>query len=304
MRQKTNFAPLKSSFHRPTGPRRSPQLEFVEVRNCHCCCRLLHLNPMAVYRLLLSWANAELSSKGVAAKRQNSTSFESAETKNNKCTTRQPGVCRCEIVNGVIEVEGVTSEATMDLEDDNSTKENPKQLEQYGRRQNKLQGYFFDQRRQHLDGSNRSSTMEGGTTPARKVMVVADPTRESAAALQYALSHVVIKHDSLILLHVDNHNAWKNPFSFLKWPSPSAVSAAASSTEGGGGGVSGGGDLDFLEVMRRACEIAQSKLQVHVEKVEMDGKEKGAVILHHSTLHSIDLLIIGQKRSLSNAILG
>ncbi|KAI8027053.1 hypothetical protein LOK49_LG02G04042 [Camellia lanceoleosa] len=48
---------------------------------------------MAVYQLLLSWANAELSSKGVAAKRQNSTSFESAETKNNKCITRQPGFC-------------------------------------------------------------------------------------------------------------------------------------------------------------------------------------------------------------------
>ncbi|CAL5396627.1 unnamed protein product [Camellia sinensis] len=46
---------------------------------------------MAVYRLLLSWENAKLSSKGVAAKRQNYTSFGSAETKNNECTTRQPG---------------------------------------------------------------------------------------------------------------------------------------------------------------------------------------------------------------------
>ncbi|KAI8031882.1 Mitogen-activated protein kinase 1 [Camellia lanceoleosa] len=71
MRTKTNFAPLKRSLHRPTGPQKS-------------------LNPLAVYRLLLSWANAELSSQGVAAKRQNSTSFRSAETKNNKCTTRQP----------------------------------------------------------------------------------------------------------------------------------------------------------------------------------------------------------------------
>ncbi|KAI7990054.1 hypothetical protein LOK49_LG13G00370 [Camellia lanceoleosa] len=30
---------------------------------------------------------------------------------------------RCEIVNGVVEVEGVTSEATMGLEDDKSTKD-------------------------------------------------------------------------------------------------------------------------------------------------------------------------------------
>ncbi|KAI7986774.1 hypothetical protein LOK49_LG14G02066 [Camellia lanceoleosa] len=30
---------------------------------------------------------------------------------------------RCEIVNGVVEVEGVTSEATMDLEDDKTTED-------------------------------------------------------------------------------------------------------------------------------------------------------------------------------------
>ncbi|KAI7982984.1 hypothetical protein LOK49_LG15G01456 [Camellia lanceoleosa] len=82
-----SFQSTKSSAR--ASPWKSPQLEFVEVRNCHCCCRLLHLNPIAVYRLLLSWANAELPSQGVATKWQNSTSFGSAETKNNKCTTRQ-----------------------------------------------------------------------------------------------------------------------------------------------------------------------------------------------------------------------
>ncbi|KAL7227886.1 hypothetical protein ACSBR1_022713 [Camellia fascicularis] len=92
MRKKTNFAPLKSSLHRPTGPWKSPQPEFVEACNCHCCCRLLHRNPMAVYRLLLSWANAEVSSQGVVTKWQNSTSFGSAKTKNNKCTTKQPSL--------------------------------------------------------------------------------------------------------------------------------------------------------------------------------------------------------------------
>ncbi|XP_038722069.1 uncharacterized protein LOC120014223 [Tripterygium wilfordii] len=40
--------------------------------------------------------------------------------------------------------------------------------------------------------------MEGGKPPARKVMVAADPTRESARALQYALSHVVVEHDDLL----------------------------------------------------------------------------------------------------------
>ncbi|KAI8568511.1 hypothetical protein RHMOL_Rhmol02G0206100 [Rhododendron molle] len=154
--------------------------------------------------------------------------------------------------------------------------------------------------------------MEGGATPTppRKVMVVADPTRESAAALQYALSHGVVEHDTLILLHVENPNAWKNPFSFFKWPTPStsttasAFSLSSSFTEGGSSSGSCGGDKDFLEAMKHASEISQPKVHVLVEKVEMEGKEKAAVILHYSTLHSVDIIVIGQKRTLSNAILG
>ena len=62
-------------------------------------------------------------------------------------------------------------------------------------------------------------------------------------------------------------------------------------------------DLDFLEAMKRSCEIAQPKIRVLVERVEMDGKEKASVILHRSTMHSDDILVIGQK-GVSNAILG
>ncbi|PSS35823.1 Glutamyl-tRNA(Gln) amidotransferase subunit B like [Actinidia chinensis var. chinensis] len=69
---------------------------------------------------------------------------------------------------------------------------------------------------------------------------------------------------------------------------------------GSGGGV---GDLDFLEAMKRSCEIAQPKIRVLVERVEMDGKEKASAILHRSTMHSDDILVIGQK-GVSNAILG
>ncbi|KAA8548892.1 hypothetical protein F0562_000576 [Nyssa sinensis] len=142
--------------------------------------------------------------------------------------------------------------------------------------------------------------MGDGTAPARKVMVVADPTRESAAALQYALSHAVLEHDTLILLHVENPNSWRNTFSFLRRPLPAATSpyAGTSSATDGGGGV------DFLEAMRHACESAHPKQRVHVERVPMDGKDKGAAILHHSKAHAVDILVIGQRRSLSNAILG
>uniref|UniRef100_A0A5B6ZEV4 UspA domain-containing protein n=1 Tax=Davidia involucrata TaxID=16924 RepID=A0A5B6ZEV4_DAVIN len=143
--------------------------------------------------------------------------------------------------------------------------------------------------------------MGGGTAPARKVMVVADPTRESATALEYALSHAVLEHDTLILLHVENPNTWRNAFSFFKRPSPAATSSPCSSSATDGGG---GGGLDFLEAMMEACETAHPKQRVHVERVEMDGKDKAAAILHHSTVHAVDILVIGQRKSLSNAILG
>ncbi|KAI3469872.1 hypothetical protein Pfo_026535 [Paulownia fortunei] len=145
--------------------------------------------------------------------------------------------------------------------------------------------------------------MEGGT---RKVMVVADPTRESAGALQYALSHAVVENDTLILFHVENPNAWKNPFgSFFKKPNAGggATSNSSSSTVAAEGG--GGGEVDFLDAMKQACMTAQPKVKVVVVKAEMaDGKDKASVILAQSAAYKIDLLIIGHKRSLSNAILG
>ncbi|KAL3507483.1 hypothetical protein ACH5RR_032865 [Cinchona calisaya] len=148
-------------------------------------------------------------------------------------------------------------------------------------------------------------------TPPRKVMVVADPCRESAAALQYALSHVVLENDTLILLHVVNPNSsWRIPFGaiFKKAPSLSASSTSSSSSlssEGfGGGGGGGGGTIDFLEAMKHACGIAQPRLKVHVKRVEMDGKDKASIILAQSTSHGVDLIVIGQRTTLSNAILG
>ncbi|KAH7848246.1 hypothetical protein Vadar_000068 [Vaccinium darrowii] len=77
----------------------------------------------------------------------------------------------------------------------------------------------------------------------------------------------------------------------------SALSSSSSFTDGGGGGR---GELDFLEAMKHASEIAQPKVRVQVEKVEMERKEKAAVILNYSTLHLVDIIVI----VLSNTILG
>ncbi|XP_022761173.1 uncharacterized protein LOC111307424 [Durio zibethinus] len=138
------------------------------------------------------------------------------------------------------------------------------------------------------------------TPPARKVIVVADPTPHSAAALQYALSHALLEQDELILFHVDNPNSWKNTFStFLRRPSFSSGATTPNSVPEGAST-----DIDFLDQMKRACEIAQPKIPVRVEKTDMDGRDKAAVILSKSKALGIDLIIIGQKRSLSSAILG
>lgn len=153
--------------------------------------------------------------------------------------------------------------------------------------------------------------MEGGSAAARKVMVVADASRDSAGALQYALSHAVVENDTLILLHIENPNPWKKPFGALfKNPmSPGSAriggvgsySSSSAAIESGGGG-----EVDFLDGMKRACMAAKPKLKVVVEKAEMaDGKDKASVIVAHSTACEVDLLIIGQKRStLSKSILG
>ncbi|KAK8548687.1 hypothetical protein V6N12_061595 [Hibiscus sabdariffa] len=136
--------------------------------------------------------------------------------------------------------------------------------------------------------------------PSRNVMVVADPTPQSAAALQYALSHALVERDKLILFHIENPNSWRNTISMLlRRPNHNAVSApnfvpdGASNTE-----------TDFLDQMKRVCEIAQPKIDVRVEKTDMDGKDKATIILSKSKALGIDLIIIGQKRSLSSVILG
>ncbi|EEF34008.1 uncharacterized protein LOC8265713 [Ricinus communis] len=148
--------------------------------------------------------------------------------------------------------------------------------------------------------------MESGTSPARKVMVVADPSRESAGALQYALSHVVVENDELILLHVENPNSWRNTFSFLRkssFPSSSKfLDEHIFSLEGSGG-------INFLEAMKHICELAQPKIRIRMERMHMeakakDNKDKANAILGTSMMLGVDLIIIGQRRSLSSALLG
>ncbi|RVW34965.1 hypothetical protein CK203_092551 [Vitis vinifera] len=126
------------------------------------------------------------------------------------------------------------------------------------------------------------------------------PNRESAAALQYAISHAMMEKDELILIQVGNPNSWRSTFStFLKRPTPPAGLQPLPLN------AAGGGDWDHLEAMKHACAFALPKVRVHIERVAMEGKgDKATTILHYCKLFSVDLLIVGQRRSLSTTILG
>ncbi|KAI4305381.1 hypothetical protein L6164_028751 [Bauhinia variegata] len=146
----------------------------------------------------------------------------------------------------------------------------------------------------------------GDKATPRKVMVVAEPTRESAGALQYALYNAILEKDELILLHVENPNTWFNTLSAMFLINKRPPIGGSAATEGGGGGaVVGGGEVDFLEEMKSMCKVTQPKLLVRTVRVLMEnGKDKAAVILSQTKELKIDLIIIGQRRTLSSAILG
>ncbi|KAJ4881618.1 Adenine nucleotide alpha hydrolases-like superfamily protein [Raphanus sativus] len=158
------------------------------------------------------------------------------------------------------------------------------------------------------------------TPQSRKIMVIADPTRESAAALQYTLSHAVLEQDELILVNVENNGgSWKNAFSsFLRLPS--SISSSSSSNSGSSPGAAnananttiaasslaseiGQGEGNFLEQMKRICEIAQPKVRVHTECITTEGNKAASILLHGDKL-GVDVIIIGQRRTISASLLG
>ncbi|PKA51032.1 hypothetical protein AXF42_Ash007689 [Apostasia shenzhenica] len=183
-----------------------------------------------------------------------------------------------------------------------------------------------------------SASRRGQSPAKRRVMVVADPGRESAAALQWALSHAILDQDDLILLHVEPAGGSRRggPLSaFLRRPaslgpgggtsgsihhhypgvsslslssislsstSP-ATSSAGSTCNASSAGVGEGAEYEFLEAMRAACEAAQPKIRVQIERVEMEGRDKAAAILSQTKTLGVDLLVIGQRRP-SSSFLG
>ncbi|KAL6641041.1 hypothetical protein ACP70R_019222 [Stipagrostis hirtigluma subsp. patula] len=148
-----------------------------------------------------------------------------------------------------------------------------------------------------------------GAAPAkpRRVMIVADPGRESAAAMEWALSHAIAEGDDVLLLHVNMPNPNSGAAGGGTAPSRSGSGGSVSSPLavflGGGGAGSGaaGADAggDFMEAMRAACSARYPRARVRGVRVEpaTDGREaKAQTILAESQRRGVELLVIGLRR--------
>jgi hypothetical protein len=62
---------------------------------------------------------------------------------------------------------------------------------------------------------------------------------------------------------------------------------------------------EFLEAMRQVCQITHPKVPVRLEGTQLmeEATDKANIILNKSNLLGVDLLIVGQRRGFSTAIL-
>ncbi|XP_012448323.1 universal stress protein PHOS32 [Gossypium raimondii] len=110
----------------------------------------------------------------------------------------------------------------------------------------------------------------------RKIMIVVDSSIEAKGALQWALSHTVQCHDTLVLLHVTK-------------PSKQVPNTNE--------------DHDKSRAPR-ACEPVyslqnmskQKRPEVEVEVAVVEGKEKGLTIVEEAKKQGVALLVLGQKK--------
>ena len=147
-------------------------------------------------------------------------------------------------------------------------------------------------------GGGSGSDGRGVPAMPRLVMIVADPGRESTAAMEWALSHSIVEGDDILLLHVN----MPHPNNGAAGPGPSRSSSGGSTGSpiavllGGGAGADGG---DFMEAMRAACKARYPRARVVGRRVEpaTEGREaKAQTILAESQHRGVELLVIGHRR--------
>ncbi|KAG5062881.1 hypothetical protein JHK85_004064 [Glycine max] len=114
-----------------------------------------------------------------------------------------------------------------------------------------------------------------GSVIARKIMIVVDSSLEAKSAVQWALTHTVQDHDTIVLLHV------------MKPSNKQATDEQSSK-----------------EIAPRAYELASSfknmchgkRPEVQIEIAVIEGKEKGPKIVEEAKKQGVALLVLGQKK--------
>ncbi|XXG63409.1 hypothetical protein AAC387_Pa05g1611 [Persea americana] len=112
-----------------------------------------------------------------------------------------------------------------------------------------------------------------GLALGRRIMIVIDSTAEAKTALQWALSHTVQNHDTMILLSVIKPSKHGEDSS-LKEINPRGY--------------------ELLYAMKNICHNKKPEVQVEVSLVE--GKEKGPTIVEEARKQGISLLVLGQRK--------
>ncbi|KAL8483496.1 hypothetical protein ACS0TY_026254 [Phlomoides rotata] len=103
---------------------------------------------------------------------------------------------------------------------------------------------------------------------SNRVMIVVDSSYEAKGALEWALSHTVQIHDTVILFHVHRKDGKTNEKIYQS-------------------------AYDLLQATKNVCQLRRPK--VHVEISIQQGKEKGATIVEAAKQLRASHLVLGQR---------
>nr|XP_010906189.2 uncharacterized protein LOC105033201 [Elaeis guineensis] len=109
------------------------------------------------------------------------------------------------------------------------------------------------------------------TVLGRRIMVLVDSKPEAKGALQWALSHAVQGHDTLVLLDVvkpKHGNRSQNGLNPRRY--------------------------ELLYAMKNMCQARRPEVKVEVSLVE--GKERGPTIVEEARRQEVSLLVLGQRK--------
>lgn len=112
-----------------------------------------------------------------------------------------------------------------------------------------------------------------GFVMGRKIMIVVDSSIEAKGALQWALSHTVQCHDTVILLYVTK-------------PSKQVPVTNDESNKNTA--------YEPVSTLKTMCK--QKRPEVEVEVAVVEGKEKGPTIVEEAKKQGAALLVLGQKK--------